>query len=42
MKFFKKNLLCKISKKSYSLSNVDLIIDRIFAKIEKGFILMWM
>jgi FkbM family methyltransferase len=27
----------KYTKKSYSISNVDLIIDRMFSKVEKGF-----
>jgi len=40
--FFLKNFLSKIyynkySKKSYALSNVDLIINRIFKNINKGF-----
>jgi hypothetical protein len=34
--FFKKIYYEKYSKKSYSISNVDLIIDRLFSKIEKG------
>ena len=35
--YFKKIYYEKYSKKSYSLSNVDLIIDRIFKKKKKGF-----
>ena len=34
--FFKKIYYEKYSKKSYSISNVDLIIDRIFSKKQKG------
>ena len=34
--FFKKIYYEKYSKKSHSISNVDLIIDRLFSKIEKG------
>ena len=34
MNFFKKIYYEKYSKKSYSISNVDLIIDRMFAKME--------
>ena len=34
--FFKKIYYDKYSKKSYSISNVDLIIDRIFKDISKG------
>ena len=34
--YFKKIYYEKYSKKSYSLSNVDLIIDRIFTKQKKG------
>ena len=36
MKFFKKIYYEKYSKKSYSISNVDLIIDRLFSKKQKG------
>ena len=35
-KFFKKIYYEKYTKKSYSISNVDLIIDRIFSKVKKG------
>ncbi len=35
--FLKKLYYEKYSKKSYSLSNVDLIIDRMFSKIKKGY-----
>ncbi len=35
--YFKKIYYEKYSKKSYSLSNVDLIIERIFKKKKKGF-----
>ena len=34
--FLKKIYYEKYSKKSYSISNVDLIIDRLFSKIKKG------
>jgi hypothetical protein len=34
--FLKKIYYERYSKKSYSISNVDLIIDRLFSKIEKG------
>ena len=34
--FFKKIYYNKYSKKSYSISNVDLVIDRIFKDISKG------
>ena len=34
--FFKKLYYEKYSKKSYSISNVDLIIDRMFSKINNG------
>ena len=36
MKYLKELYYKKYSKKSYSLSNVDLIINRIFSKINKG------
>ena len=36
MKFLKKIYYSKYSKKSYSISYVDLVIDRIFSKIKKG------
>ena len=36
--FLKKIYYEKYSKKSYSLSNVDLIIDRIFNKKKKVFL----
>jgi len=36
MKFLKKIYYEKYSKKSYSISNVDLIIDRLFSKKQKG------
>ena len=36
MKFLKKLYYSKYSKKSYSISYVDLVIDRIFSKIKKG------
>ena len=36
MKFLKKIYYEKYSKKSYSISNVDLIIDRMFSKKQKG------
>jgi len=35
--FFKKLYYEKYSKKSYSISNVDLIIDRMFSEIKKGY-----
>ncbi len=34
--FLKKIYYEKYSKKSYSISNVDLIVDRLFSKIKKG------
>ena len=37
MNFFKKIYYEKYSKKSYSISNVDLIIDRMFANLKNGF-----
>ena len=37
MKFIKKIYYEKYSKKSYSISNVDLIIDRMFSKLNNGF-----
>lgn len=36
MIFFKKLYYTRYKKSSYSISNVDLIIDRIFSKIKKG------
>ena len=36
MKIFKKIYYKKYSKMSYSISGVDLVIDRIFSKIQKG------
>ena len=36
MKFLKKLYYSKYSKKSYSISYVDLVIDRMFSKIKKG------
>ena len=36
MNFIKKIYYEKYSKKSYSISYVDLVIDRMFAKISKG------
>ena len=36
MKFLKKIYYEKYTKKSYSISNVDLIIDRMFSKINSG------
>ncbi len=36
MSFLKKIYYSKYSKKSYSISFVDLVIDRIFSKIKKG------
>ena len=36
MNFLKKIYYNKYSKRSYSLSNVDLIIDRLFKNIKKG------
>ena len=36
MNFIKKIYYEKYSKKSYAISNVDLVIDRMFAKISKG------
>ena len=36
MNFIKKIYYEKYSKKSYSISNVDLIIDRMFAKLDNG------
>ena len=36
MIFFKKLYYSRYKKSSYSISNVDLIIDRIFSKIKKG------
>ena len=36
IKFFKKIYYEKYVKKSYSISSVDLIIDRLFSKIKKG------
>ena len=36
MNFLKKIYYSKYTKKSYAISNVDLIIDRIFKKRKKG------
>jgi len=36
MKFIKKLYYEKYAKKSYSISNVDLIIDRMFSKLDNG------
>ena len=36
MNFIKKIYYEKYAKKSYSISNVDLLIDRMFAKLNKG------
>ena len=36
MKFLKKIYYSKYSKKSFSISYVDLVIDRMFSKIKKG------
>ena len=36
MNFIKKIYYNKYTKKSYSISNVDLVIDRMFANIDKG------
>ena len=36
MNFIKKIYYNKYVKKSYSISNVDLVIDRMFANIDKG------
>ena len=36
MNFLKKIYYSKYKKNSYAISNVDLIIDRIFAKIKQG------
>ena len=36
MNFIKKIYYNKYAKKSYSISNVDLVIDRMFANIDKG------
>ncbi len=37
MRILKKIYYNKYSKKSYSISGVDLIIDRMFSKVQKGF-----
>ena len=37
MRIIKKIYYNKYSKKSYSISGVDLIIDRMFSKVQKGF-----
>ena len=36
MNFFKKIYYSKYSNKSYSISYVDLVVNRIFSKIKKG------
>ena len=36
MNFIKKIYYNKYTKKSYSISNVDLILERIFSKIKNG------
>ena len=36
MNFLKKIYYLKYKKNSYAISNVDLIIDRIFYKLQKG------
>ena len=39
MKFLKEIYYEKYVKKSYSISNVDLVIDRMFAKLNDGILL---